>query len=120
MNNKKKTLLVVIVLIVALGLIRLIVFNPTNNSTNNTSPQYVEERSNNKSYSFNIEDFYNGIENNMSTQEVNDLAKSTLANCSYTDAIPPSVSCTWQDGSKSVYVNFGNRNLVISKSKSGF
>lgn len=73
-----------------------------------------------KSTNFNIENFYNSLQNGMSPDEVIKLAGKQPDDCAMTDSIPPSETCFWHSGNKTVTVSYGNKNAVQTKAKSGF
>ncbi len=67
-----------------------------------------------------IEVFYNGLQTGMSTNEVIKLAGRQPNDCASTGSVPPSVTCFWYDGAKTVTVHYGQTDVVQSKNKSGF
>lgn len=69
---------------------------------------------------FDIERFYNNLQNGMTTTEVIELAGKQPDDCAMTGSIPPSETCFWYSDSKTVTVSYGNKNVVQSKSKTGF
>ncbi len=69
---------------------------------------------------FDIEAFYIGLQTGMSTNEVIALAGKQPSDCAQTGSIPPSMTCFWYDGAKTVTVNYGQTDFVQGKTKSGF
>lgn len=94
-------------------------------TTTPNAPNYAAEQPSltptpNKPQTFDIADFYGKLQAGMSSNQVVELAGKQPNDCVSTGSVPPSVTCFWYDGDKSVAVHYGQTDVVQSRTKSGF